>query len=575
MICRNFLYILNLCQKELNPLLSIKENKRKLDFNYIYIFFTAVSSLVVFKIVGLLDIIIYKILGTDLFLGYHTLLEFSSIVISFILFTITYYTYNKNHRARLLVFFTVFFVTGCLDFFHTMSYNGMPIFFTESSIPKATTFWMLSRLILGFGLLISGMVPYNLKSYLPRRYFLIASIVAVWGFFYIVTYQTEWFPPLFIEGQGLTNLKILLEYVVMTVFGITVFFYVQDYRITHNKIFIIFATGLIVGIFTEAAFTIYKSVYDTYNLLGHIYKILSSFLLFRAIFIYNLDDPYIELEKAREQIKLYAKNLEKIVERRTAEVQRVNEKMMEELEYAKRIQQSLLPPKELNIYGTQFVSQYIPCEKLSGDFYHIHAVDEENIGMFIADVAGHGISAAMMTLFADRVMKPSKIPSRFVNNPSPNKMIKHIYMEFNKSDFPNEMHIVMFYAIYNKNTKVLTYCSGGMNSLPILVRKNGEIDILDKSIGFPICKFGDLFEPDFQKAEVRLEKGDRVLFYTDGLTEDYRDHVPVALEDLQQILIENRDHSLETLNKVLLDEIRIKTKDIPNEDDITYFIMEA
>ncbi|SHJ05953.1 Serine phosphatase RsbU, regulator of sigma subunit [Geosporobacter subterraneus DSM 17957] len=556
-------------------MLSTKENKRKLDFNYIYLFLTTVGSLVVFKIAGLFDASIYRILGTNLYLSYHTLLEFASIVISFILFTITYYTYSKNHRIRLLVFVSVFFITGTIDFFHTMSYNGMPVFFTASSIPKATTFWMISRLILAFGLLISGCIPYNLKGNLPRKYFLMGSIVTAIGLFYIVTYQIDWFPPLFIAGQGLTPLKILLEYVVMFLFGITAVLYVRDYRRTHNRIFIIFASGLILGIFTEAAFTIYKSVYDTYNLLGHVYKILSSYLLFRAVFIYNLDTPYYELEKAREQIKLYAENLEKIVARRTAEIQKANEKMLEDLEYAKRIQQSLLPPKELNIYDVKFVSQYIPCEKLSGDFYHIHAIDEDNIGMFIADVAGHGISAAMMTLFADRVMKPSKIPARFLSNPSPNKMIKHMYMEFNKSDFPNEMHIVMFYAIYNRKTRVLAYCSGGMNSLPLLVRKNGELEILDKSMGFPICKFGDLFEPDFQKAEVKLDKGDRVLFYTDGLTEDYKDHVPVPLEHLEKILIENLHQPLISLNDVILDEIRENTKDIPNEDDITYFIMEV
>lgn len=560
-------------------MLSTKENKRKferkLDINYIYPIFAFVGSLVVFKIAGLWDERIYRILGKDLFLSYHTLLEFVSIVISYILFTITYYTYSRNHRVRLLVFFSVFFITGTIDFFHTMSYNGMPFFFIPSSMPKAATFWMTSRLILAFGLLISGCIPYNLKSNLQRKYFLAASIGITIGLCYMIAFRIDLFPPLFIAGQGLTPLKILLEYVVMFLFGITAVLYIRDYRKTHNRIFIIFASGLILAIFTEASFTIYKSVYEIYNLLGHVYKIFSSYLLFRAVFIYNLDTPYHELEKAREQIKLYAENLEKIVARRTAEIQKVNEKMLEDLEYAKRIQQSLLPPKELNIYGVKFVSQYIPCEKLSGDFYHIHAIDEDHIGMFIADVAGHGISAAMMTLFADRVMKPTKIPPRFLSNPSPSKMIRHMYMEFNKSDFPSEMHIVMFYAIYNRKTSVLAYCSGGMNSLPLLVRKNGELEILDKSMGFPICKFGDLFEPDFQKAEVKLEKGDRVLFYTDGLTEDYKGHVPVLLDHLEKIFIENLDQSLKSLTDAILDEIRENTKDIPNEDDITYFIMEV
>lgn len=558
----------------MDPLISMKENKRKIDFNYIYLLLTMVGSLMIFNVVGMLEGQIYKIFPTELFLSYHTLLEFVSVVLCFIIFVITYYTYTKNHRARLLIFSSVFFIVGFIDFFHTMSYNGMPLFFTDSSIAKATLFWICSRLILAFGVFLSALIPYHRRTNIPRIYFLVGSSLFVFIVFYGVTYHIDWFPPMFIEGLGLTKLKIHLEYIIMLIFGITALLYTHDYKITGKRIFIIFAAGLILGIFTEAAFTIYKSVYDTYNLLGHIYKIFSTYLICRAIFIYNLDNPYYELEKAREQIKLYAENLEKIVERRTAEIQSVNEKMLKDLEYAKRIQESLLPPKTLNLYGVKFVSEYIPCEKLSGDFYHIHVMDEENIGMFIADVAGHGISAAMMTLFADRTMKPSKIPSRIVSNPAPDKIVRHIYMEFNKSDFPDEMHIVMFYAVYNKTSKVLSYCSGGMNSLPFLVRKNGQIETLDKSVGFPICKFGDLFVPEFQKADVYLEKGDRVIFYTDGLVEEHKDYGSIGLNRLEEIMKESRDIPLEDLNQKLLEDIKRATKNVPNDDDITYFMME-
>ncbi|MFT9496112.1 MASE3 domain-containing protein [Anaerosolibacter sp.] len=556
-------------------MLSIKENKKSVDLRYIYLALVFLGSLFIFQVVGMLEVYIYSVLGNITFLTYHLIFEAVSIIISFASFTITYYTYQKNHRLRLLVFSAVFCITGWLDFFHTMGYNGMPIFFTDSSIPKATTFWIIGRLCFAIGLLIAGLIPYNYKTKVKRGYFLWGSIIASTVISYLVTLHLDRFPPLFIEGQGLTSLKINLEYVILAIFLIAAAAYIRDYHLTKDRIFILVAAGLIVSVFAEAAFTLYKSVYDTYNLLGHIYKIIGIYLISRGIFIYNLDKPYMELSNAKKKIKLYAENLEKIVERRTSEVQKVNAKIIEDLEYARKIQESMLPPKELNIYGTQFISEYIPCERLSGDFYGIYVVDEENLGMYIADVAGHGVSAAMMTVVADRIIKPTGAQERAVNALAPHKTLEHFYREFNRSEFPIEMHVVMFHAIFNTRSRVLSYCTGGINVLPFVVKKSGEIINLNESVGFPICRFGDFYIPEYKKAEILLDKGDRVIFYTDGLTENFKNNTLLERENLIRILQAERETDLKELNQVIKREVNQISSGLAYDDDITYFIMEA
>ncbi|WP_243182970.1 MASE3 domain-containing protein [Anaerosolibacter carboniphilus] len=523
----------------------------------------------------MLETYIYSVLGNVTFLTYHLILESLSIIISFTSFILTYYTYQKNNRLRLLVYSAVFFITGWLDFFHTMGYNGMPVFFTNSSIPKATTFWIIGRLIFAMGLLVAGLVPYNYKTRLSRSYFLWGSIIVSVLISYVVTVHLDSFPPLFIEGQGLTELKINLEYFILVIFAIASILYIRDYHLTRDRVFMLVAAGLIVSVFAEAAFTVYKSVYDTYNMLGHIYKVLGLYLISRGIFIYNLDKPYVELSNAKKKIKLYAENLEKIVERRTSEVHKINAKMIEDLEYAKKIQESMLPAKELNIYSTQFVSEYIPCERLSGDFYGIYVIDEENLGMYIADVAGHGVSAAMMTVVADRIIKPTGAQERAVNALAPHKTLGHFYREFNKSEFPIEMHVVMFHAIFNTKSRLLSYCSGGINVLPILVRKSGEIVTLSESTGFPICRFGDFYTPEYKKADIQMEKGDRVIFYTDGLVENFKNSTLIEQKDLIRILLANRDKDLKVLSQGILNEIKQIASGSEYDDDITYFIMEA
>lgn len=548
--------------------------KSRMNMNYLYFAGIILLNLIFLRAIRDIEPYIYFIVNTGQFITLHIILEFFSILLAFMIFTITYYTYSKNQRFRLLLFSSTFLITGILDFVHTMSYEGMPYFFTESSVEKATCFWVISRVILAIGLLSASIIPVDMKSKFKRVHFLIGSIVITFAVSYFGIYHLDKIPAMYIEGVGLTKLKVFLEYFIMGVLAITSLFFIRDYSVKKDRVFLVFAMGLWFGVFTEAAFTLYRSVYDTYNLLGHLYKIISCFLIFRAVFVYNLDKPYIQLNIANQKIKQYAEDLEQVVENRTSEIKMVNSKMIEDLEYAKKIQQSFLPPTPFVIYGVKFISEYIPCERLSGDFLNIHVLDEENIGMYIADVSGHGVSAAMMTVFSDLAMKSTESGNR-AKSLSPAKRLSLFYKEFNKSAFPNEMHIVMFKAVYNTKTKVLSYCSGGMNVLPILHRKSGEFEILDKSIGFPICKFGEIYTPEYENAYLSLERGDRIIFFTDGLLEHFEEESLDISETLVNILKENINESYFILNQQLLNVIKKNSHSLNNEDDITYFIMEA
>lgn len=555
----------------------IKEKPRINRFHkeYLLIVSLFIMNLIFLRIIGTYEEQIYRIINVPNFLTAHIVFEFFGILIFLMTYVITYYTFNKNRRLRLLAYSSTFFITSFVSFFHTMSYDGMPSFFTESSAPKATNFWMISRLIMAIGLLVAAIIPVNKETKLKREYFLGGSIIITVAIFYIGTFKQELIPSMFIDGQGLTQLKIFLEYLIMAMFCVAIIFIVRDYIYTGNKIFRIYYIGLIFAAFTDASFTLYRSVYDTYNSLGHAFNIIAGYLIFRAIFSYNLDHPYDELDKAKKRISEYADNLEEEVKYRTAEIEAVNMKMMEDLEYAKRIQQSLLPQKSLKIFNTKYISEYIPCEKLSGDFYNIHALDEENLSMYIADVSGHGVSAAVMTIFADRILKSINLFHPKEKTISPSEKLEKLYGEFNKSGFPVEMHIVIFEAIYNTRTKTLSYCSGGMNVTPILVRKNGDSEMLDKSIGFPICKLGELYTPSYENAYIDLNAGDRIIFYTDGLVEYFKDNTILNKENIVRIMKENRDKDIKILNEKILQEIKKRTKIEYVNDDITYFILEV
>ncbi len=249
----------------------------------------------------------------------------------------------------------------------------------------------------------------------------------------------------------------------------------------------------------------------------------------------------------------------------------MNQKLTDELDYAKHVQQSLLPKKEIVFENISFVSQYIPCERLSGDFFGIHEVDSNNIGMYILDVSGHGVSSALLTMLSNNYLKSGEYNIYDLSPIQPHEKLEYFYEEFNNLSFPDEMHIVVFFAIYNKHTKKLSYSSGGMNCLPILIKKSGEYNLLDKSGGFPICKFIDDFKPEYTSEEVQLEQGDKIIFYTDGLIEKHKNGI-LDEDGLVDILINNCSGSNKSINNEILD----KLKEFKNaiDDDITYFIME-
>jgi len=550
-----------------------KENKRyRIKNDYLYLVMTLLISFFILYISVIYEKQIYYVFHNVNFLTKHIITELITIIISFIIFINCYHAYKHIKRIRLLILSMTFFIVGCIDFLHMISYEGMPYTFTESSIAAATTYWIIGRLIMSTGILITSVVYFYKKvKRINEKHILLISILIAMFLFYIVTYKVEYLPAIFIEGVGLVKLKISLEYLIMILQAMAVYFYLRTYKKLQSKYIILMCCGLVLSIFSEALFTLYRNVYDTYNLLAHVYKIGSFYLIYHSIFKYNVDMPYVQLKKAQDRIKLYANNLEKIVDKRTEQVKKVNDTLIKELDYAKNIQQALLPPHKISFQNVTFISEYIPCERLSGDFYDIYEIDNDNIGMYILDVSGHGVSAALLTMFSKNYIKSTERLIKRYRGLKPHKNLKNLYDEFNKLNFPEEMHMVVFYAAYNTTNKVLTYCSGGMNCYPILMRRDGGYEYLDKSKGFPICQFKDFYEPEYESAKIQLNAGDKIIFYTDGLTEKQK-NTTIDKEVLINLLLENKDKNIEELNKKILSVLR-GTKEVIN-DDITYFIME-
>ncbi|MGI6704820.1 MAG: SpoIIE family protein phosphatase [Clostridia bacterium] len=222
-----------------------------------------------------------------------------------------------------------------------------------------------------------------------------------------------------------------------------------------------------------------------------------------------------------------------------------NRKMMEDLEFAQKIQNSFLPSQMPNAYPFRFHSFYKPCESVSGDIYDVFWLDKEHIGFYLADVSGHGVTAAMLTIFLkEAILHLVKDEGRVL---SPAGLLEGLYKRFNQVDLEEHFYITLFYGVLNIRSGKLRFSNAGHSVPPFFQNEEGIFPI--EIPGIPICRWLD--SGQFQEGELTLKPGNRFLLYTDGLVEEKRCRVEQTIARIREVMENNR--SME--KKVILDHI--------------------
>lgn len=511
------------------------------------------------------------------YIAWHNLFEFSSIIVAVCIFCVAYYSFELNRNFRNLFLGGMLLLMGFIDFFHAMSFKGMPDFlvpYTTSN--RATTFWIIARLIGGAGLLIASIIPADFQMRFRKILFLICPAAASLFILYLVTYQPGAIPPMYVDGIGLTRTKIVLEFVVIASYLFAILFLLRGYGISRDRTVIILSCALMIGIFSELSFTLYTDVYGLYNYLGHLYKFIMYYIIFRVVFVQSVKLPYEELSDAKDEIKNYADNLDRIVEQRTDQIKEIHQKLLDDLEYARDIQTAMLPKKLPESPMVSFEAFYSPAERVGGDFYNVFQLNETKVGMYIGDVSGHGVSAAMLTVFLNQSIKMKKENEQGIKEPlSPADVLSNLYSEFNQTEFKSDVYIVMLYCIFDLSEKELTFASAGLNVAPMIVGPNGEVSELVIK-GFPICKFPNGRNIGYYNSTVKLRKGEKIIFYTDGLIDAQGSSKKAYGESrLRAQLHKGKNLNASQLASGLSENVLQYVGKRKLEDDITFLIMEV
>jgi len=244
-----------------------------------------------------------------------------------------------------------------------------------------------------------------------------------------------------------------------------------------------------------------------------------------------------------------------------------NKKLQSELNIARKLQCSLLP-KDLPRDKIDFSYVYRPCEAIGGDFLDIFKIDNDHMGIYIADVSGHGVPASMLTVFLR-----SSINKRTL---SPAEALNQLYKEFNRDYYDQELYITVFYAIIDTKNKSIIYSNAGHNVSPILFNHESlRFDIL-RIPGVPISDWVD--DPAYTEKIISIEKGDRLFMYTDGIVElRNTKNEQFGEERLLNILLGEKMSPAMTLDHIIDTALEFANVKNLNKiiDDITMALLEV
>jgi diguanylate cyclase (GGDEF)-like protein/PAS domain S-box-containing protein len=251
----------------------------------------------------------YAVSGLAGYLPLHMLLETISVVIAMLVFVVGWNAYRQALSGNIILLAYAFFAVGVLDFSHMLSFKGMPDFLTPSSAEKAIDFWLVARTVAAVSIFVVAVKSWNISSSTTSRYIHLAVVLLSIVFIHwVFIFHDELTPPTFIVGQGLTPFKIGYEYALILLNLITAC--MLWYRMRKAQPF------NVVGLFgvvctmalSELFFTFYADVTDIYNLLGHIYKVISYLFLYRAVFVATIQQPYNELATSQNLLMTVINN---------------------------------------------------------------------------------------------------------------------------------------------------------------------------------------------------------------------------------------------------------------------------
>jgi sigma-B regulation protein RsbU (phosphoserine phosphatase) len=258
------------------------------------------------------------------------------------------------------------------------------------------------------------------------------------------------------------------------------------------------------------------------------------------------------------------------IERRHAEMARENRFLAGDLETARGIQRMFLPDPGKSPFPQQlsFAHIFLPEMAVGGDYYDLKQLDDHRVALLMADVSGHGMTAAFITGLIKTTFEFGWSPEQ-----SPHEFMARLNNVLERLT-PSSSFAAVVFAIYDVTARELRYSNAGHNPAPILVRgSTGEVEWLDDWVDLLAGVNPDM---KYQEDRLPLSPGDKFVLCTDGITD-----IPNAegerfgFHRLYDCLRENAELSAAKLLEAIVAAVTAHANGLPRTDDQTLLIMEV
>jgi len=266
---------------------------------------------------------------------FHCLAELFSVAVAGGIFVIAWNTRRLAPGGFFLTVGTAFLFVGALDLLHTLAYEGMGVLPGHVDDSNAATQLWISARYMQAAAMLAGVFLVRRR---PNAYLLLGVFAAACAALLLTIFAWRVFPACYVEGRSapLTPFKVVSEYVICGMSGATAVGLLLRRRWLHPGVLALLVGSLAVTIASELAFTLYKDVYDSANELGHFLKIVSFYLVYRALIQTGLTNPFAvlfrDLKQVEERLREALGSLEERVRERTADLS----KAMGQLDYERR-----------------------------------------------------------------------------------------------------------------------------------------------------------------------------------------------------------------------------------------------
>ena len=279
------------------------------------------------------------------YLIFHSPVELFSVAIAWGIFALAWNSRHLMHNNYLLLLGVAYLFVGNLDLLHTLAYKGMNVFpGYGSNLP--TQLWIAARYLESLSYLIA---PFFLGRALNPRLTL-AGYTVVFTCIVLSIFSWGLFPGCYVEGQGLTVFKIVSEYIICFIMLAALGLLVQRRQEIDRAVLRLITWSILAMIASEISFTYYVGVYDFANMIGHYFKIVSFYFIYRAIIASGIVEPFSlvfrDLKQAKEALQRANDELENQVLERTATLKDTNVQLLQEIQERRRFENSLRKSEE-------------------------------------------------------------------------------------------------------------------------------------------------------------------------------------------------------------------------------------